>query len=201
MNFNNKVVKTYAKSLFQNLKSFESLSKSEELFKLSKITSADQKTFSPNIYIIGEELILIRAVLISSKKLQNFFKNPTYLEQQKFDVIVNIFPGLTLTMKSFLKLLTERNHLALLPSVCDEYNSLLSAFKNTIKVKIITASPLNESFGPMFLKTLKGLTKSEEVILNMTYNPKLLGGLVLEYNSLAIDASILKEFSLFFSDI
>jgi len=37
--------------------------------------------------------------------------------------------------------------------------------------------------------------------LNLSYNPKLLGGLVLEYNSSAIDASILKEFSLFFNDI
>ena len=53
----------------------------------------------------------------------------------------------------------------------------------------------------MLLKTLKNLTQSKEVVLNVSYNPKLLGGLVLEYNSSAIDASILKEFSLFFKDI
>jgi F0F1-type ATP synthase delta subunit len=51
------------------------------------------------------------------------------------------------------------------------------------------------------LETLKDLTSSKEIILSLSYNPKLLGGLVLEYNSSAIDASILKEFSLFFNDI
>ena len=42
---------------------------------------------------------------------------------------------------------------------------------------------------------------SKEVILDISYNPKLLGGLIVEYNSTSIDASILKEFSLFFSEI
>ena len=37
--------------------------------------------------------------------------------------------------------------------------------------------------------------------ISIAYNPKLLGGIVLEFNSVAIDASILKEFSLFFNDI
>ena len=52
----------------------------------------------------------------------------------------------------------------------------------------------------MLLKTLKTLTNSTEIILTTAYNPKLLGGLILEYNSVAIDASILKEFSLFFEE-
>jgi F0F1-type ATP synthase delta subunit len=30
----------------------------------------------------------------------------------------------------------------------------------------------------------------------MSYNPKLLGGLIVEYGSSSVDASILKEFSL-----
>jgi F0F1-type ATP synthase delta subunit len=35
----------------------------------------------------------------------------------------------------------------------------------------------------------------------MAYNPKLLGGFIVEYNSTSIDASVLKEFSLFFTDL
>ena len=88
MSFNTKIVTTYAKSLFQNLKN----TKKQELekdFKLSKITSTDQKTLVPDLFVLAEELILIRAILISSKKLKNFFKNPTYSEQEKLDVILN----------------------------------------------------------------------------------------------------------------
>ena len=133
--------------------------------------------------------------------MHNFFNNPTYAEQQKLDVLLSIFPGLTTTTKSFLKILTERSHLSLLSEVSDEFTRLLSKFKNISYVKLIVASILQEKSGKTLLETLKELTESNEVILNVSYNPKLLGGLVLEYNSSAIDASILKEFSLFFNDI
>jgi len=143
----------------------------------------------------------MKSVLNSSKKMNSFFKNPTYGEQQKLDVLLSIFPGLTTTTKSFLKILTERSHLSLLSEVSDEFTRLLSKFKNISYVKLIVASILQEKSGKTLLETLKEVTESNEVILNVSYNPKLLGGLVLEYNSSAIDASILKEFSLFFNDI
>jgi len=198
MSITKKVVTTYAKSLFQNVNVENNLNKS---FEVSKITSAEANSSNPNVYIIGEELLLIKAVLNSSKKLHSFFNNPTYAEQQKLDVLLSIFPGLTTTTKSFLKILTERSHLALLPEVSTEFNRVLSKFKNISNVKLIVASILQEKSGSTLLETLKELTQSKEVVLNVSYNPKLLGGLVLEYNSAAIDASILKEFSLFFNDI
>lgn len=198
MSFTKKGVTTYAKSLFQNVNTTDS---STSTFEIAKITSSDSKTTVPNVYIIGEELALIRAMLISSKKIKSFFENPTYSEQQKLSIILNIFPGLTSTLKSFLKILTERSSLSLLPEISDEYNRLLLKFKNSTKVKLITASSLEQDYGTLLLKKLKSVTNSSEVVLNVSYNPKLLGGLVVEYNSTSIDASVLKEFSLFFNEI
>jgi F-type H+-transporting ATPase subunit delta len=194
------MVTTYAKSLFQNLNNSKKAASTEDSFKISKITSSEEKNFLPDIFIVGEELLLLRATLISSKKLSNIFKNPTFAEKQKLDIILSIFPGLTVSTKSFLKVLTERGHLSLIPEISDDYNKIILKFKNTTKVKLVTASQLEEKIGSMLLTTLKKLTNSTEVILNTAYNPKLLGGVVLEYNSVAIDASILKEFSLFFNE-
>jgi len=201
MSFSTKVVTTYAKSLFQNINNPQLSKRKDESFKLSKITSPDKKESTPDIFILGEELLLIRAIIISSKELNNFFKNPTYSEDQKLDVILNIFPGLTVTMKSFLKVLKERSHLSLIPYICEEYNKIILKFKNTTKVKIIAASPLEDSYGSLLLASLKKVTNSNDIILNVAYNPKLLGGIILEYNSVAVDASVLKEFSLLFSTI
>jgi F-type H+-transporting ATPase subunit delta len=201
MNASTKVVKTYAKSLFQNLIGPNGRKKAGDTFAPSTITSGEQNGFSPDVFIIGEELLLVRAIIISSERLKAFFQNPTYPEQQKLEVIFEIFPGLTVTMKSFLKILAERGHVSLLPNVSEEYTELLLKFKNVTKVKLITASGLSPKFGPLLLKSLKKLTDADEIILNIGYDPKLLGGLVVEYNSMAIDASILKEFSLFFNEI
>jgi len=198
VSFTKKVVVSYSKSLFQNVNTSKT---SKDNFEVSKITSADQKSFLPDVYIIGEELVLLSSTLLTSKKVKEFFANPTYAEQQKLNVLLNIFPGLTVTTKSFLKVLTERTHLSLLPEISTEYNKILLKVKNSTNVKIVVASMLQESYGPLLLKTLKTLTNSKEVILNLSYNPKLLGGLIVEYNSTSVDASILKEFSLFFSEI
>jgi ATP synthase F1 delta subunit len=197
----NKLVTTYAKSLFQNVNGLQKTQTTKNVFEVAKITAVDQKTFVPNVYIVGEELLLVRSTLISSKKLKDFFSNPTYAESQKLNVILSIFPGLTVTTKSFLKVLTERSHLFLIPAISDEYNQLVLKFKKVTKVKIVTASTLQEGYGPLLLTTLKTLTKAKEIILNVSYNPKLLGGLILEYNSTSIDASVLKEFSLFFNEV
>lgn len=193
-----KVVTTYAKSLFQNVNSLQA---SSEAFAVSKITAVDQKAFVPTVYIVGEELLLLRSTLISSKKLKEFFTNPTYAEKRKLEVILSIFPGLTITMKAFLKVLTERNHVSLIPEICDEYTQILLKFKKCMKVKIITASSLKKSSGSVLLNSLKKLTGANEIILSMAYNPKLLGGLIVEYGSSSVDASILKEFSLFFNEV
>lgn len=194
-----KLITTYSKSLFENINN-QSWDQPKDSFDVATVTSLEQKASFSTVYIIGEELLLIRSTLVSSKKLEDFFKNPTYAEKQKLEVILNIFPGLTVTMRSFLKILAERSHLSLIPSISDEYTRLLLKFKNSTKVRLVIASILQEGYGMLLLNTLKKLTASTEVILNVSYNPKLLGGLILEYNSTLIDASVLNEFSLFFTE-
>ncbi len=202
MSLSKKVVTTYAKSLFQNVKSASSNATAFDLTNVSIPMSADQaKSFVPDINVIGEELILLSSTVSSSTKLKTFFNNPTYAESQKLEVLLTIFPGLTLTTKSFLKVLTERSHLNLLPEIQQEYVKLLNGFNGTCAVKLVTASTLKETYGATLLTALKKLTAANNIILNVSYNPKLLGGLILEYKSSSIDASILKEFSLFFNEV
>jgi len=193
-------VKSYAKALFQNLKKSKNKSESSSSFAIEKITSLEQKKVFSNILIAAEELELLRAVLISSKKLNSLFKNPTYSESQKVDILLTLFPGLTSTVKSFLKVLTERSHLFLLPEISDEFTTLLLKVKNTIKVNITVASQFDEKTGNTLLKSLKKIANSADIILTTSYNSKLLGGLIVEYNSVAVDASTLQEFSLLFND-
>ena len=200
MSFTKKVVTTYAKSLFQNVQALQA-SDAKETFDIAKITFSDENAFKPDVYIIGEELLILGATVKSSKKLKEFFKNPTLLEQQKFEILVSIFPGTTVVTRSFLKVLTERSHLSLLPDICTEYTKLLLKAKKSTKVKLVLANMLQETYGTMLLTTLRKITDSKEIILSASYSSKLLGGLIIEYKSTSIDASLLKEFGLFFSDI
>jgi ATP synthase F1 delta subunit len=183
MSFSKKIVTTYSKSLFQSVTSLQK-----------------DKTKVLSIYSIGEELNLLLSLLVSSKQLKTLFSNPTISEKKKLELLISIFPGISKMMSAFLKILTERSHLSLLPEISEQYNETLLKFKGFTTVRLITASTLQENYGLFLLKTLKNLTNSKEVILNVSYNPQLLGGLILEYNSTSTDASLLKEFSLFFNE-
>ena len=201
MSFPKKIVTSYSKSLFQNIKTLPKSKQYEEYFDLSTLMVEEQKTFLPNVYIVGEELYILDYTIKNSKPLEAFLKNPTYREQQKLDILTNIFPGLTLTTKSFLKVLADRSHLGLLCDISEEYNHILAKFKNVIQVKLTVANALEENSGELLLETLKTITGVEDIILSISYDPKLLGGIVIEYNSNSIDASLLKEFSLFFTEV
>jgi len=198
MNASQKIINTYSKSLLESVK--DKSFTSPESLNIGKITSTESNKVQSNIYTIAEELLLVRALLVSSKTTADFFKNPTYSENQKLNLILNIFPGLSISLQSFLKVLSERSHLYLIPEIYDDYTQVLANFRNSTIVTVSTAAILKENYGTLLLKSLKSLTNSKEVILKVIYNPKLLGGLIIEYNSKSIDASILKEFSLFFNE-
>jgi F-type H+-transporting ATPase subunit delta len=193
---NSKIIISYSKCLF-----LKTINNKKIPFQISNLTLKNNETISsPDIEYIGEELSLLRAIFNVSSKTKAFLCNPTYSEKQKLNILLSILPGLSLTMKAFLKLLTERNHISLLPDICEIYQKSLLKAKNYTKVKLTFAGPLKSEFGPKLLKSLKNLTNSENIILDVSYNPKLLGGVIIEYNSMIIDASLIKDFRLFFNE-
>jgi len=191
-----KAVTAYCKSLLQNTQT----SSYDSTFDLNSISVKQTNSLLADLNVIGEELLVIKSFILSSKGTKEFFKNPTYPESQKLNLLLSIFPGLTSSTKSFLKLLTEKSHLSLLPSIYEEYTEMLLKIKGSTKVNLLITAALKKSTGKTLLDTLRVLTKYKNILLNVFYKPKLLGGIIIEYNSLSIDASILKEFGLFFSD-
>jgi len=179
MNSTKKLATTYAKSLFQALKLKKRIDKT-------------------NIFSIAKQLTLLRLSILSTE-LKSIFFNPTYIEEKKEQILLKMYPTLLPTMQSFIKILKEKGHLSLLPEISEVYDELLMEFKNSVPIKIITASPLPVTSGQELYRVLKKLTSSPTPFLTISYNPKLLGGLIFEYKSVCIDTSVFKEFSLFFS--
>jgi ATP synthase F1 delta subunit len=196
-----KIVTTYAKSLFQNLKNSKPAQEKRTIRSNTFLGKKKEIIFIPDVVILREELSLVRSAIQSSKKLTSYFQSPVIPEKRKLEILQAIFPGLSIPLVSFLKVLTERNHLTLLPEISEEFSRLLFEFKNYVKVKLITSTFLQKNYGKLLLESLKKLTQSKSILLSVSYNPKLLGGFILEYNSTILDLSLLKEFSLFFNEI
>jgi ATP synthase F1 delta subunit len=205
-----KIATAYAKSLFQSVylkyleakksENLELKTKNKDDYKISLITSFDVQTAPVTINVLREEFYLIEGFFLLAKNSEKNYKNPFYNEEGKLAILFQIFPGFSNTMKSFLKVLTERKHLYLLPEISSEFEKFTTKVQDSIDLKLIIASPLPENFGANLLKILKKITNAKDIRLSVMYDPKILGGVVIEYNSVAIDASILKEFSFFFSE-
>lgn len=203
MKINQRIVSTYSQSLFKNTLQVSTNNTKPLHFNLASLlkkAERDEKKIS-DVYLVAEELSLIRSYMLSSKMTKDFFTNPIIQDEKKLQIILEYLPGFTVLTQSFLKLLSEKRDLLYLPEICQHYLSLLFKFNNCIQLKIITASVLEEKVGEKLLTSFKNLTNNAEIRLYCSYNPKLLGGFILNYNSISIDASILKEFSTLFSEI
>jgi F0F1-type ATP synthase delta subunit len=200
MSLSKKLITAYSKSLFESNKDIPISINEEDFFDISNLTSLEINKVLADIYLIGEELLLLKSLILSSKITKSFFRNPTYSEKLKLNILLSIFPGLTVSTKSFLRFLTERSHLFLIPPIANEYSQMVLKFKSSITVKLFIAAGFDENSGSLLLSTLKELTYAEEVLLKVFYSRKFLGGLIVEYNSIETDLSILKELSLFFSE-
>lgn len=198
MSIYTKVVTLYSKSLYQNIIEKSENEKNYDFFFITSAKSNEQNLLITR-KILLEEFSLLKAFLTSSNKILSIYNDPTYSEKKKLETIFLIFPGLSFFMQSFLRILMERNHLFLIPEIADEFQDLILKNEKIFKINLVIASPLNKNFGPKLLENLKKLTQAKEIILQVIYEPKILGGLIVEYNFLSIDASIAKEFSLFFS--
>jgi F-type H+-transporting ATPase subunit delta len=199
LTINKKLISNYSQVLLNQTlsNSFNSISKD---FYQNLINNSESRK-EITLFIIKEELNLLRSVFISSPKFLFFLNNPTYNENLKLLFLIKIFPGLSNLTKIFLKLLVEKNHLYLLPFISEEFNKLVFLNQKKLTVKLITASELDKNLGKSLLINLRKITTAKEILLNIEYNPKLLGGFIIEYNSISIDTSLVQEFNNFLNNI
>jgi ATP synthase F1 delta subunit len=179
----NKKDKNFAQALFQSAVEFRSSSKTGE---------------KPEAILIGEELSLIRALLVNSEKLKSAIKNQTILDAEKAHLLLSFFPRISDLTRSFLKVLAERSQLDRIYYISEEYNKILLKFNCITKINLYVASPLEEVHGAPLLSALKKLTGSKEIIIKPIFSPRLLAGLALEYNSKTLNVSIQSEINRLF---
>lgn len=214
MSVSKKQVLNYSKSLFQNANAlpFEPIALEPEIvLEENEVGTNGEQLPTPNLgssvapmYFIGEELRLRSALIQNAPTLKSALQtiSPYNLNKsQKLKLVVDLFPSaLPTLLLNFFTLLAEKNELSLIPDISLEYNRLLYAFERITPITLIGATPFQSRQGLSVLNTLKDLTSSNEIIVTAGYQKRLLGGLVIEYQSCAIDASIFKEFSSFLSD-
>jgi F-type H+-transporting ATPase subunit delta len=97
--------------------------------------------------------------------------------------------GFSDVVKNFLRLLLNKERMALLPEIVDYYDRLSDEISNVIRASITTARPLGEDAVKRIVAALKSMT-SKEVKAEVMQDPSLIGGVVVRVGDLVLDGSV-----------
>jgi F-type H+-transporting ATPase subunit delta len=91
---------------------------------------------------------------------------------------------------NFLLLLIDRGRSLFIPDVLNQFKVLVRQLRKTVLAEVTSAVELNEDQQNGIRDRVKGMVQAENVELNVSVDPDLIGGVVIKVGSQVIDASL-----------
>ena len=165
--FSNSTSKSYALALYEL---------SKENSELDKIES-EMKSFA---YLLRE-----------SSDFKEMILSPTISKEDKKNVIFAIAEknNFSENLKKFLGFVSLKNRLFYINNIIESFLNLVSNSKGELKAKLVSSKKLTEDEQKKIQGDLSKKLKSP-LNLNYTYDPDLIGGLIMQIGSVMIDTSV-----------
>ena len=167
----------------------------------NSFSEASAKSYSQALYELGSEEKNLEKLesdvnsiikLISQSEDFNFLiKDPTNKQEDQLNVISIIFEKFNLNklLKKFLNFLVMKRRFFYVEKILKDFINICSKNRGEISAKLIVAKELNEN---QIIKIKNELSQNfgSKVKLNYNYDPDLIGGLIMQVESVMIDTSI-----------
>ena len=156
---------------------------SQALFELS---SEDK-----NLDDIEKNVTSVLKLINESKDFNSLIKDPTHKREDQLNVINLIFEKFSLNnlLKKFLNFLIMKRRFFYVEKILKDFVMICSKNRGEISAKLTVAKELNEN---EINKIKDELSQNfgSNVKLNYNYDPDLIGGLIMQVESVMIDTSI-----------
>jgi F-type H+-transporting ATPase subunit delta len=160
------VVRRYAKALFASAQ---------------KLGEMDQ---------VENDLGAIDQALRSVPRLDRALRAPTISASRKRQLLSNAFGSrVTPLTQRFLNLVVERRREEILTVIFREYQRLANEARNLLPVHVTSAVPLSDEERARLAAALAQRT-GKKAIVQVSVDPKILGGVVLRMGDIVIDDSV-----------
>ena len=116
----------------------------------------------------------------------------TIINADKKKSIVNAITGAHIgaITKGFTDLLITKNREAVLPEILPAFIEQYKVLNNIHTVKLTTAVPVSDQIKNTIVDQVKKVTGEQNIELEETVNPDIIGGFVLEMGDKMVDASV-----------
>ena len=127
-------------------------------------------------------------------ELQRVLVNPVVPAARKRAVMEQLAAtaGVAAPVAKLMRLLAERDRLALLPDLLDVYRERLREHRRVVNAEVTTATPLAPERAEALRQRLADMT-GRTVTMTTTVDPSLIGGVVTRIGSTVYDGSVARQ--------
>lgn len=169
----------------------------------SKISSSDiiSDRYGSALYDLASEkkcideilndLDVIEKVMKESSELRHVIKSPLVNSEEKLNILLKIFAGLSFNSltTTFLKVLDNNKRISNILSIILQFKKINSEKRGDIAANVISANELSEDEKNNITNQLKN-TLGQKLSLNFNVDKEIIGGLIVKVGSKMIDTSI-----------
>ena len=144
-----------------------------------------------NLNDVEKNVISLLRLISQSEDFNSLIKDPTNKQENQLNVINIIFEKFNLNnlLKKFLNFLVIKRRFFYVEKILKDFLVICSKNRGEISAKLTVAKELNEN---EINKIKSELSKNfgSDIKLNYKYDPDLIGGLIMQVESIMIDTSI-----------
>lgn len=139
---------------------------------------------------ISTDLNLVREILEQSKDLNEFLTNPIVSIDDKKEIIDRVFSDeIDKLIVNFLKVLIDKSRFSTFGEILDSYNVLLDDVNNISRVQVTSAVAISDEAKAKLKEKLETKLR-KNVVLDLSTNPEIIAGLVIQVGDNIIDTSL-----------
>lgn len=157
------------------------------------------------IFDIARELGMIREIyneltecskLFQDIDIKNYFFNKFISKKDKKELIdKRLKPLLSKETYAFVSILAEHDSIDVLPDIVNLYKDIVDDYNNIVRVRIITASSIDDKTIEDIINTVKCFS-SNEISYETEIDESIIGGIIVYIGSTVYDYSIKNQIDL-----
>jgi F-type H+-transporting ATPase subunit delta len=138
---------------------------------------------------VREEFDDVAAAVEESEELRDFLRNPQIESETKRAVLEDLLAGASEHFLNFVRLLVEKDRIAELEQVHDEWERLLARDERVLELELVTAIELSDEEAESVVGQIEEAS-GRKVVVTRRVDPDILGGIVVQAGSQRLDASV-----------
>lgn len=140
---------------------------------------------------VEKDLAGLGELISESDELSRLIMSPVFAadEQEKALLAIAEKGGVAPLTKNFLRVVAANRRLFALPGMIEAYKAIAADARGEVTAKVVAAHDLTEPQRAELSETLKGVA-GKDVAIDLSVDPSLLGGLIVQIGSRQIDTSL-----------